>query len=82
MSNPNRELVDKIIPLVLEAAKDQKQSAAFSGRWDDGGAAALEMQVKFFRYGLSVTIPPEWDQYKKQLDPEYVEYMRLKRKFG
>lgn len=78
----SRELFDKIIPLVLQAAKSARDDAGYGGRMDDGGAHVLESQVKFFQYGLSCSLPPEWDQYKKLLDPEYTEYLRLKRKFG
>lgn len=78
----NKELFDKIIPLVLAAAKSAREDAGFSGLMSDGGASILEAQVKFFQYGLSCQFPPEWEQYRKLLDPEYIEYLRLKRKFG
>jgi hypothetical protein len=77
-----RELFDKVIPIVLEAAKTAREDAGYGGRMDDGGASILEAQVKFFQHGLACRLPPEWEQYKKLLDPEYTEYLRLKRKFG
>lgn len=82
MSIANKELIDKLIALVLKDAEDKKLDAGYSGRWDDGGGGRLEDQVKFFQYGLKGQIPPEWEGYKKLLDPEYIEYLRLKRKFG
>lgn len=82
MSLTNKDLIDKLIPLVLKDAENKKFDAGMGGRWDDGGAARLEDQVKFFQYGMKGQIPPEWDQYQKLLDPEYIEYLRLKRKFG
>lgn len=78
----NRELYDKIIPLILDAAKKAREDAGYSGLMNDGGAAVLEAQVNYFQYGLSCRLPPEWEQYKKLLDPEYMEYLRLRRKFG
>lgn len=82
MSITNKELIDKLITLVLTDANTRKENAGYDGRWDDGGGGRLEEQVKFYQYGLQATIPPEWEQYKKLLDPEYLEYLRLKRKFG
>jgi hypothetical protein len=78
----NRETFDKVIELVLKDAIDKRNDAGYGGRMDDGGASRLEDQVKFFQYGLSCRLPTEWESYRKQLDPEYLEYIRLKRKFG
>ena len=78
----HRELLDKLMQKVLEDAADRRVGAGQSGSFGDGGATTLEEQVKFFRYGLSASVPQEWEPYKKQLDPEYIEYLRLKRKFG
>lgn len=77
-----REVFDKIIALVLNDASSKRNDAGYGGRMDDGGASRLEDQVKFFQYGLACKLPTEWEGYKKLLDPEYVEYVRLKRKFG
>ena len=77
-----RELFDKIIPFVKADAHTKREDAGYGGRMDDGGASRLEDQIKFFQYGLSCSFPPEWEGYRKQLDPEYIEFLRLKRKFG
>lgn len=82
MSLVHKEIIDKLIPLVLKDAESKKLDAGYSGRWDDGGGGRLEEQVKFFQYGLRGQVPPEWKEYEKLLDPEYIEYLRLKRKFG
>lgn len=82
MSLVHKDLIDKLIPLVLKDAENKKLDAGMGGRWDDGGASRLEDQVKFFQYGMRGQIPPEWKEYEKLLDPEYIEYLRLKRKFG
>lgn len=82
MSLVQKDLIDKLIPLVLKDAENKKLDAGMGGRWDDGGASVLENQVKFYQYGLKGQVPPEWKEYEKQLDPEYIEYLRLKRKFG
>jgi hypothetical protein len=79
----SREIFDKIIQLILNDAKSKRKDAGYGygGRMDDGGASNLEDQVKYFQYGLICKLPPEWESYKKQLDPEYIEFLRLKRKF-
>jgi hypothetical protein len=78
----NRELFDKIISIIQREAHDARESAGYNGSMHDGGASRLEEQIRFFEYGLVCTFPPEWEAYKKQIDPEYTEYLRLKRKFG
>jgi hypothetical protein len=54
-------------------------------RKEDGGdyrfANTLREQVKFFMYGFTLTVPPEWKQFQDRLDPEYSKYLELKKKF-
>lgn len=73
--------IEKIIKAVLEEVKVRRQTAGLNGEWHDGGASKLEEQVKFYNYGRNGIIPPEWIKYTKELDPEYKEYVRLKKKF-
>jgi hypothetical protein len=76
----------KVIAMVLRDAENRRTDAGYGGRWDDGGASRLQDQVSFFQYGLARTLPPEWEEYRKQADneadPEYKEYLRLHQKFG
>lgn len=80
-----KQLINRVIELVLDDAKSRREEAGFGGRWDDGGARSLEDQVKLYRYGQQNALPPEWKQYaeqaQRQVDPEYAEYVRLKGKF-
>lgn len=80
-----KQLIDRIISLILKDAEDRRTSAGYDGRWDDGGAGSLQQQVQFYQYGQRGILPPEWASYRKQAetqaDPEYAEYVRLKRKF-
>lgn len=77
--------IDAIINLVLGAANQRRMDAGYGGRWDDGGASALQDQVKFYNYGRNNQIPPEWEAYAQKAeiesDPEFAEYQRLKTKF-
>jgi hypothetical protein len=81
-----KELFDRIMGLIRQEAHDARESAGYGGRWDDGGASRLEDQIRFFQYGLEGILPPEWEKYKDQVrkesDPDYAQYLNLKRKFG
>lgn len=78
--------IEQIMSIILNAAHSAREGAGFGGRWDDGGAGALETQVRFYRYGQQGIVPPEWREYaeqaKKEADPEYATYQRLQQKFG
>ena len=75
------EDVSKVISQILKEAETKKTNARYNGEYGDGGAGTLEMQVKFYRYGLQGVMPKEWESYAKKTDPEYDEYLRLKEKF-
>jgi hypothetical protein len=82
----NTTQVNKIIVLVRREAANRRDSAGYSGRWDDGGASTLETQVEYFNYGRAGTLPPEWAKFALQVsneaDPEYAKYLELRKKFG
>jgi hypothetical protein len=73
-----------IIDAVRRQAQTDRTNAGFGGRWDDGGAAALEAQVACWEAGKAGIIPESWKKLEavKLLDPEYAEFKRLKQKFG
>jgi len=79
-----------LIALVLAAAEKRREDAGYSGHASDGGARELELQVKFFNYGwdaasnigLASSTPNEWKEFEIQLDPDYAQYQKLKKKFG
>lgn len=83
---PTPKALNQVMGLVLKEAATRRDNAAYSGEWNDGGASALEDQVKFYRYGIEGRIPPEWKKYADQAtredDPEWAEYQRLRKKFG
>ena len=77
--------IDAVISLVLADAADCRMAAGMNGSMHDGGAKELETQVKFFTYGQNNQIPKEWskyvDQAKKNADPDYAIFLKLKKKF-
>lgn len=81
-TNKNPTNVDDLLKVILKDADERRSNAAYGGSHHDGGASAIEAQVKFYNYGRTGQIPPEWDQYMKKLDPEYQEFLRLQKKFG
>jgi hypothetical protein len=81
MSKDAVAMFEEIMELILSDAAKIRTNASFSGSWGDGGASDLEKQVRFFKYGMNLALPPEWEHYNQRLDPEYTEFLRLKKKF-
>ncbi len=77
--------IETIMQKVLAEAHRAREDAGYSGSWGDGGASVLEAQVQFYRYGRDGVVPPEWqkhaEQAKKEADPDYAQYQKLKAKF-
>ena len=71
--------------LILKDAFTKAEDAAYSGAMQDGGSSSLKEHVYFYDCGATNTFPKEWkhytEQYLKINNPEYKEYVRLKRKF-
>lgn len=81
--SPNNDKINKLIDIIIDKAKVVRTTATMNGEYGDGGASVLEDQIKFYQYGRDGIIPPEWEKkYGNQLDPEWDEYLRLKKKFG
>lgn len=75
-----RQTIDKLKALVRE--ESEKLTASAGGRIESSSLAMLlAEQVKFYEYGQSDIIPPEWESYRAKLDPEWDEYQRLRAKF-
>lgn len=86
MNNEKNNYIYKVISKVKERADRYGEEAAYGGRFDDGGKSRIEEQIRFYKLGMEGEIPEEWEkEYKgvlKESDPEYLEYLRLKRKFN
>lgn len=74
-----------IAAYVRQAGYNAQSDAGYSGAMHDGGGGALIKEADAFVAGLERRLPTGWEKYasevKKEADPEYAQYMRLKRKF-
>jgi len=81
MNKMTNELLSKLKNKMTQEAHDRRESAGFNGEMGDGGASQLECEWKFYTYGIQSVVPPEWEHFLKECDPEYKDYLRLKKKF-
>lgn len=74
---------------VRKSAKAARDDAGYGGRHDDGGASRMEEQLRYFEDGMTFAMTGKSQMYgvtleklKRENDPEYKEFLRLKEKFG
>ena len=70
---------------ILKVVKSKRDNAAYGGAHHDGGSGALESTWNSYIAGYrkqAFPISTFHKDFEKQIDPEYVEYIRLKKKFG
>lgn len=76
----------EFINFLREKAKQLGEDAAYGGRMDDGGQRALEAQVDIYEDAKAGNVPAQWynylREYNRLTDPEYLQYLDLKKKFG
>jgi hypothetical protein len=82
----SREDLKTIEDAVMKSAQDLSRDAAYGGRWDDGGADAMRDQFNTWKQGYLGKVLPEYAKIlkdaKREADPEYAEFLRLKKRFG
>lgn len=85
MDKMNDVLLAKITAKISSDAKSAKDDAAWGGRMDDGGSRSMLSSLKKYTDGYYKRIPDSWGDYVKQIkkedDPEYQDFLRLKKKF-
>lgn len=81
-------LVDFIRENIKNQARQLAENASFSGEMGDGGASRLEDKlaywidgIQFASTGKTIVFSTLVDQFNKERDPEYNEYLRLKARF-
>jgi hypothetical protein len=81
----DRALMRKVIAKVRSKAEEARDLAGWDGGIGDRGASRMETQAEFYLAGMNGEVPSEWSdllaEVKKESDPEYSEYARLRRKF-
>lgn len=78
------DLLQYISAQILAEIAQRREDASHSGTIDPI-ADALELNLRLYNNGFVKSIPNSWEHfaidYEKTLDPEWVEYLRLKAKF-
>ena len=79
-------VTSQFLEFLLDKAKVLEDNAGYSGAHHDGGARELRNQVEIYISGQYNEMPEKWERYAKEFetknDPEYQDYLRLKKKFG
>ena len=77
--------INALITAMYKKAEDKKHLAGMNGEWHDGGADALVDQIEAFKCGMTGQVPNGWlevsNQMKKEVDPDWAKYQKLKKKF-
>ena len=88
MIHVDENLVEYIRATILKQARILSENAAINGEMGDGGASELERKlahwtdgVRFAQTGKTVVFSAIAEQFDRERDPEYTEYLRLKERF-
>ena len=66
MNDKERRLLDSVLALVEENARETRESAGMQGRMDDGGASRIKTQTRFYQYKKNKIMPVERSSYLKE----------------
>ena len=76
---------ERIANIAMQDADRLKSNAGHAGEMHDGGAGRIRSMVSAWKAGLNREGPKEFSDYEKQerreTDPEFAEYQRLRKKF-
>ena len=79
------ENINEFLEFLRRKATKLQDDAGYNGRHDDGGASHIRDMIDVYIAGMSQQLPENWKRYyeefQKEGDPEYQEYLRLKNKF-
>ena len=85
MTKADKKLLKIAMKKYIEDAELDRESAAYSGSWSDGGCAEKLRELNAYKEGLRGIIPNFLFSYyveaSKKADPEYAQYRKLKHKF-
>lgn len=85
MPRMEKDVIEAVLSKVLARAREKEENDAYNGGWG-GQARSAESEVSIYRAGMAGVIPTQWAwalaDAKKEIDPEWPEYERLRKKFG
>lgn len=88
MIHVNENVIEYVRVTILKQARILSENAAFNGEMGDGGASSLERKlgywidgIRFAQTGKTVVFSAIVEQFDREQDPEYNEYLRLKERF-
>ena len=85
MKISHEELLKRALSVASREASEMEMEMAVNPNYVPLNPS-LGVAVKYFRLGLDRRIPDEWAKYEQQAmreaDPEYAEFLRLRKKFG
>lgn len=80
-----KDLIAFIVDAVSKESDDKERTALISGAAGDGGASRMRDKLRYWTAGLRNEVPDEYQeivrQFEKEQDPEYAQYLKLKKKF-
>ena len=86
----DKNLAYRFLEKKRKEAYEARENAGYGGRMDDGGCSALLRTCEAFQSGLNAVWPDFWlgeieafvKEEKRLADPDYIEYLRLQKKFN
>ena len=79
------EDIKGFVDFVRKVAAQKRMDAAYGGFHSDHGASELETRLECWVNGIDGAIPKVlqsyYDEFQRDQDPEYKEYLRLQKKF-
>ncbi len=81
----HEEMLKRVLAVASREASEMEMERAVNPHYVPRNSH-LGVAVKYFRLGLERRLPDDWAKYEKQArkeaDPEYAEFVRLRKKFG
>ena len=79
------KLEEEFIKHLLQLAQKKRENAGFAGSMGDGGASRIEIEIEVYEAGVAGEVPNTWKkeykEFSNKLDPQYEEYLELKKRF-
>lgn len=70
----------EVIKIIQSEIESRRIADGHRGAFTDS-VGNLAMQLRFYEMGVAGDVPHDWKKILDKLDPDYDEYLRLKKKF-